>query len=121
MGVVTLELFTKVIYFCKTSFRFKVNFTMDTFESFDIYHYVDLSSNLGKWRGTVDVAIKQLKNMDENRMIGRRAIDGFQKAREEFFKESHILRILHHPHLVQVNLKPIYINPRLYKVLKGDI
>ena len=56
------------------------------------------------------MAIKQLKNMDENRMIGRRAIDGFQKAREEFFKESHILRILHHPHLVQVNLNPIHIN-----------
>ena len=83
---------------------------MEIFESFDMYHDVDLSPNLGKWRGTVDVAIKQLKNMDENRMIGRRAIDGFQKAREEFFKESHILRILHHPHLVQVNLNPICIN-----------
>ena len=83
---------------------------MDNFEYFDIHPDVDFSSNLGKWRGTVDVAIKQLKNMDENRMIGRRAIDGFQKAREEFFKESHILRILHHPHLVQVNLDHIHIN-----------
>ena len=65
------------------------------------------------------MAIKQLKNMDENRMIGRRAIDGLQKARDEFFKESHILRILHHPHLVQVNLNPIYIIPHLY--VEGDI
>ena len=62
---------------------------------------------LGKWRGTVDVAIKQLKNLDEDRMSGRRAIEGFEKAREEFFKECNILRILHHPHLVQV--KFIYL------------
>ena len=65
----------------------------------------NLDYNLGKWRGTVDVAIKQLKNVDDNRMTGRRAIEGFEKAREEFFKECNILRILHHPHLVQVKFK----------------
>ena len=37
-------------------------------------------------------------------MSGRDAILGFEKAREEFFKESNILRILHHPHLVQANI-----------------
>ena len=57
---------------------------------------------IGKWRGNVDVAIKQLKNLDTDRMNGRDAIQGFEKAREEFFKECNILRILHHPHLVQV-------------------
>ena len=56
----------------------------------------------GKWRGNVDVAIKQLKNLDTDRLTGRDAIQGFEKAREEFFKECNILRILHHPHLVQV-------------------
>ena len=56
----------------------------------------------GQWRGTVDVAIKQLKKAEN--MSGRDAILGFEKAREEFFKESNILRILHHPHLVQVNI-----------------
>ena len=50
----------------------------------------------------MDVAIKQLKNLDTDRMSGRDAIQGFEKAREEFFKECNILRILHHPHLVQV-------------------
>ena len=50
----------------------------------------------------MDVAIKQLKNIDETRMTGRRAKEGFEKARIEFFKECNILRILHHPHLVQV-------------------
>ena len=55
----------------------------------------------GQWRGTVDVAIKQLKKAEN--MSGRDAILGFEKAREEFFKESNILRILHHPHLVQAN------------------
>ena len=63
-----------------------------------------LHIKIGKWRGTVDVAIKQLKNLNDDRMSGRRAIEGFEKAREEFFKECNILRILHHPHLVQVRL-----------------
>ena len=48
------------------------------------------------------MAIKQLKSLDPEGMSGRDAIRGFQKAREEFFKECNILRILHHPHLVQV-------------------
>lgn len=52
----------------------------------------------GKWRGTVDVAVKQLR---QERFEGQNSA-GFSKAKEEFFIESNILRILHHPHLVQV-------------------
>ena len=67
-------------------------------------NYTTLSflAETGQWRGTVDVAIKQLKKAEN--MSGRDAILGFEKAREEFFKESNILRILHHPHLVQANI-----------------
>ena len=63
--------------------------------------------NAGKWRGTVDVAIKQLKSLDPETMRGSDVV-GFEKAQKEFFKECNILRILHHPHLVQViqNLVP---------------
>ena len=59
---------------------------------------------LGKWRGTVDVAIKQLKSLDPSRSFGADKRERFLKAQEEFNKESNILRVLHHPHLVQVNI-----------------
>ena len=68
----------------------------------DKFYVIVKCVKLGKWRGNVEVAIKQLKNLDTDRMSGRDAIQGFEKAREEFFKECNILRILHHPHLVQV-------------------
>ena len=50
----------------------------------------------GTWRGQVEVAIKKLN-------------DG--QGAEEFFKEADIARRLHHPNLVQVNLKhKLHIN-----------
>jgi serine/threonine protein kinase len=41
----------------------------------------------GKWRGQVDVAIKQLVSGDND---------------EEFYKETENMQNMHHPHLVQV-------------------
>ena len=59
---------------------------------------------LGNWRGTVDVAVKQLRSLDTSRSFGADKHERFLKAQEEFNKESNILRVLHHPHLVQVNI-----------------
>ena len=49
----------------------------------------------GTWQDRVDVAIKQLR---EDRITG----DGYEKAREEFFKEARIFKLMNHPNLVQV-------------------
>ena len=49
----------------------------------------------GKWQGRVDVAIKQLRN-------DRIEQGGYEKAKEEFFKEARIFKLMNHPNLVQV-------------------
>ena len=61
---------------------------------------IDLSpqSFQGKWRGTVPVAIKQLR---DDRM-NKDDESGFQRAKEEFLREAKIFRMVNHPNLVQV-------------------
>ena len=54
----------------------------------------------GKWQGRVDVAIKQLRN-------DRIEQGGYEKAKEEFFKEARIFKLMNHPNLVQV--KSIFV------------
>jgi len=44
----------------------------------------------------VDVAIKQLR---DDRMDNA---GGYEKAKEEFFKEARIFKLMNHPNLVQV-------------------
>ena len=43
----------------------------------------------------MDVAIKQLRN-------DRIEQGGYEKAKEEFFKEARIFKLMNHPNLVQV-------------------
>ena len=52
----------------------------------------------GKWQGKVDVAIKPLR--DDRTGDGSAA--GYEKAKEEFFKEARIFKMMCHPNLVQV-------------------
>ena len=51
---------------------------------------------LGTWQDRVDVAIKQLR---DDRMDNA---GGYEKAKEEFFKEARIFKLMNHPNLVQV-------------------
>ena len=53
---------------------------------------------LGKWRGKIPVAIKQLRDDKLNRDDER----GFQSAKAEFLKEAKIFKMVNHPNLVQV-------------------
>ena len=45
----------------------------------------------------MDVAIKQLRN-------DRIEQGGYEKAKEEFFKEARIFKLMNHPNLVQVKI-----------------
>ena len=56
-------------------------------------------SALGTWRGQVPVAIKQLRDDRIDSMPG-----GYEQARDEFFKEAKIFKLMNHPNLVQVIL-----------------
>ena len=51
----------------------------------------------GTWRGKVPVAIKQLRDDRVDAMAG-----GYEQARNEFFKEARIFKLMQHPNLVQV-------------------
>ena len=51
----------------------------------------------GTWRGQVPVAIKQLRDDRVEAMAG-----GYEQARNEFFKEARIFKLMQHPNLVQV-------------------
>ena len=51
----------------------------------------------GTWRGKVPVAIKQLRDDRVEAMAG-----GYEQARNEFFKEARIFKLMQHPNLVQV-------------------
>ena len=51
----------------------------------------------GTWRGKVPVAIKQLRDDRVDAMSG-----GYEQARNEFFKEARIFKLMQHPNLVQV-------------------
>ena len=54
--------------------------------------------NLGTWQDRVEVAIKQLRD-DRMDYLG-----GFEKAKNEFFKEASIFKMMNHPNLVQVRI-----------------
>ena len=54
--------------------------------------------NLGTWQDRVDVAIKQLR---DDRMDNA---GGYEKAKDEFFKEARIFKLMNHPNLVQVRI-----------------
>ena len=59
-----------------------------------IIHY---RSILGKWRGKVPVAIKQLRDDRHGNSQAE-----FDRAKEEFLKEAKIFRMVNHPNLIQV-------------------
>ena len=54
--------------------------------------------NLGTWQDRVEVAIKQLRD-DRMDLPG-----GYEKAKDEFFKEARIFKLMNHPNLVQVRI-----------------
>ena len=54
--------------------------------------------NLGTWQDRVEVAIKQLR---DDRMDNA---GGYEKAKEEFFNEASIFKLMNHPNLVQVRI-----------------
>ena len=54
--------------------------------------------NLGTWQDRVEVAIKQLR---DDRMDNA---GGYEKAKDEFFKEARIFKLMNHPNLVQVRI-----------------
>ena len=59
----------------------------------------DKTKLLGTWQDRVPVAIKQLRN-DRIDNAG-----GYEKAKDEFFKEARIFKLMNHPNLVQVIIK----------------
>ena len=64
--------------------------------------------NLGMWQDRVEVAIKQLR---DDRMDNA---GGYEKAKDEFFKEARIFKLMNHPNLVQVRILFISGSTKLY-------
>jgi len=60
---------------------------------------IDKTKLLGTWQDRVPVAIKQLRN-DRIDNAG-----GYEKAKDEFFKEARIFKLMNHPNLVQVSIE----------------
>ena len=54
--------------------------------------------NLGTWQDRVEVAIKQLR---DDRMDNA---GGYEKAKDDFFREASIFKLTNHPNLVQVRI-----------------
>ena len=54
--------------------------------------------NLGTWQDRVEVLIKQLR---DDRMDNA---GGYEKAKDDFFREASIFKLTNHPNLVQVRI-----------------
>ena len=53
---------------------------------------------LGTWQDRLEVAIRQL---GDSRMD---IAGGYERAKDEFFKETRVFKLMNHPNLVQVNI-----------------
>ena len=65
---------------------------------------------LGTWQDRVEVAIRQLRN---NTMVNT---VGYEKAKDEFFKEARIFKLMNHPNLVQVRI--LFLSRSIFREIK---